>query len=116
MNMVRIIGRNIKRLREAQGITQEELSFRAKMSVSHLGSIERGMSNPTVETINRIAHVLNVEASIFLMENEAQQLSQEESMLVKKYVSYLMRMPKEKQKRLLDIIDALFMLEMENEE
>lgn len=61
------IGRNIVLLRKARGISQEQLALRAEMSVSYLRSIEHGQANPSVESLERLAEILGVEAWAFLL-------------------------------------------------
>lgn len=53
-------GRKIKRVRREKGLTQEEVSSRARMHVSTLGRIERGESNAPLQTLNKIAQALRV--------------------------------------------------------
>lgn len=55
------IGQKIRELREAQGLTQEELSGAANISNRALQRIETGSddSNPTLETLSAIATALN---------------------------------------------------------
>lgn len=57
---LRIIGDNIKRLRESKGLSINELSKRAGISKSTLSLIEAGKSNPTISTLWAIADALEV--------------------------------------------------------
>jgi transcriptional regulator with XRE-family HTH domain len=54
----RIVGRNIRRLRQARGLTQEELAFEAEIDLTYLGGIERGRRNPSLLVMVRIAKAL----------------------------------------------------------
>lgn len=54
------IGLKIKLLRNKAGISQEELGFRADISKTQIGLIERGESSPTIDTLDKIAHALNI--------------------------------------------------------
>ena len=54
------IGLKIKLLRNKIGISQEELGFRAVISKQQIGLIERGESSPTIDTLDQIAHALNI--------------------------------------------------------
>lgn len=54
-------GLNLKRLREQQGLSQEELYFRANLSKNQIGNIERGEVNTTISTIFVIAKALQIE-------------------------------------------------------
>lgn len=55
-----LVGRNIRRIRVAQGIPQERLAFDAGVDRSYLGGVERGEENPTVDVLDRIATTLAV--------------------------------------------------------
>lgn len=48
-------GEHIRKLREELGISQEELGFRANMSQTYVGQIERGEKTPSLETIKKLA-------------------------------------------------------------
>jgi transcriptional regulator with XRE-family HTH domain len=55
------IGRNVRRLREAAGITQVELAEKARMDRSSISKFEVGRANPSVLTLSRIAKVLQTD-------------------------------------------------------
>jgi len=54
------LGSRIRLLREARGLTQEELAERANLSVTFVGTTERGKNIPSVKTCQRLATVLGV--------------------------------------------------------
>jgi transcriptional regulator with XRE-family HTH domain len=56
-----ILGKNIKFLRTHKGLTQAVLAEKTDISIIFLSSIERGVKYPKVETLARIAQVLEVE-------------------------------------------------------
>ena len=60
MDWGKIVGANIRRLREAKGLTQEQLAGEADIAMRHLGRIERGEDNPAVEMLGKLAEVLGV--------------------------------------------------------
>lgn len=60
MDLVVILGRNIRRLREEAGLSQEQLAFDAGMKRSYLSDMERGVRNPTVKAVGRLAAALKV--------------------------------------------------------
>ena len=60
MDLVVTLGRNIRRLREEAGLSQEQLAFDAGMKRSYLSDMERGVRNPTVRALGRIAVALKV--------------------------------------------------------
>ena len=56
------IGKNIKKLREKEGISQDRLSKLADISSNTVAKMELDdSSNPTIETLQKIAKALNVE-------------------------------------------------------
>jgi len=55
------IGKNIKRLRQEKGLSQDKLSKLADLSLNTVVKIELEESpNPTIETVQRIAKALEV--------------------------------------------------------
>lgn len=55
------IGKNIKKLREKMGISQDRLSKLADISSNTVAKLELEDSpNPTIETLQKIAKALNV--------------------------------------------------------
>jgi transcriptional regulator with XRE-family HTH domain len=54
------IGALLKRLREERGGTQEQLAFDARITISALSRIERGLNNPGWATVAHIARALGV--------------------------------------------------------
>jgi transcriptional regulator with XRE-family HTH domain len=57
----RILGDNVKRLRLSLNLSQEELAFRAELDRTYISQIERGISNPSVLVLLKIAVILDVE-------------------------------------------------------
>jgi transcriptional regulator with XRE-family HTH domain len=60
------LGSNVRRLREAQGWSQEEYADRAGIHRTYVSDIERGRRNPTVTVVERLAGPLNVAAGDLL--------------------------------------------------
>jgi transcriptional regulator with XRE-family HTH domain len=56
----KILGRNVRRLRQQTGMTQEELAFEAEIDLTYLGGIERGRRNPSLLVMARIGKALSV--------------------------------------------------------
>jgi DNA-binding XRE family transcriptional regulator len=52
---------NVNRLRNARGMTQEELAAAAGMKQPRIAEIERGDANPKLHTLTRLAIALGVE-------------------------------------------------------
>lgn len=60
-------GINVRKIRQARGMTLEALANEVGLAYSYVGSIERGRRNPTLAVVERIASVLGVEPIKLLM-------------------------------------------------
>lgn len=58
-----LFGQEVKRLRTARGLSQEELSFRADIHTSYVSQLERGKKSPSLRTILQIARALHISAT-----------------------------------------------------
>jgi transcriptional regulator with XRE-family HTH domain len=56
----KIVGKNVRRIRQERGITQEKLAFEAEIDLTYVGGIERGKRNPSLLVMARIAKSLSV--------------------------------------------------------
>lgn len=66
-----LLGRRIRTLRKANGLTQQQLGEAADINYKFLGEIERGQQNTSFEILVRIAKALGVELSeLFKFEHE----------------------------------------------
>lgn len=54
-----ILGKNIRTLREANNISQEELAFKLSSARNYIGCIERGEKSPSLDFIFDIAKAFN---------------------------------------------------------
>ncbi len=54
-------GKNLKRLREAKGLSTRQFAYDAEISHSSVGRLEAGLSNPTLTTLVKIAEALEVD-------------------------------------------------------
>lgn len=61
MDVVRLFGENVRRVRTAKGLSQEEVAFEAGMKRSYLSDLERGTRNPSIRALGRLAKALGVE-------------------------------------------------------
>lgn len=55
------VGRNIRRLRQLRGLSQEGLAELAGNSWKNMGQIERGQSNVGIDVLSRVAAALSVD-------------------------------------------------------
>jgi transcriptional regulator with XRE-family HTH domain len=66
MSIRKRVGANLRRAREALGVSQEELADRAGLHRTYLSGVERGVRNPTVTVLEKIAKALKVKTSALL--------------------------------------------------
>ena len=55
-----LVGKVIQRLRKNKGMSQEVLSGLATLDRTHYSKIERGLRSPTIDTLFKIAHALDI--------------------------------------------------------
>jgi transcriptional regulator with XRE-family HTH domain len=54
------LGRNVRRLREQKGWSQEKFAFEADIHRTYVSDIERGARNPTITVVDKLAKSLGV--------------------------------------------------------
>jgi len=60
MRLARTLGLNVRRYRKERGLSQEALADAVDLAVTYVGQIERGLRNPTLDVVERLAKVLDV--------------------------------------------------------
>lgn len=63
------LGRNVRRLREHKGLSQEAFAFEANIHRTYISDIERGARNPTITVVEKLAVALGVTASELLVDS-----------------------------------------------
>ena len=58
-----LLGKEIARLRKQNGLSQEELGFRAETHRTYISQLERGLKSPTLGMILKLSRALNASAS-----------------------------------------------------
>lgn len=71
MELVAILGRNVRAARRRAGLSQEALALEADMKRSYVSDLERGTRNPSVRAVERLAAALGVPAWELLRGPEA---------------------------------------------
>jgi len=56
----KLIGDRIRQLRKEGGLSQEELGYKSDLHHTHIGSIERGQKNWSIDTLIKVAGGLKV--------------------------------------------------------
>jgi transcriptional regulator with XRE-family HTH domain len=61
MDVRQRVGKNVRRIRQALGLSQEKLAFECEVHRTYISGVERGVRNPTILVLERIAVALRCE-------------------------------------------------------
>lgn len=105
MNENQLLGKRVLEIRTRLGLTQEELAFRCNMHASHIGFLERGERNPSLETLSRLARGLEIPLHELLnFGEEANILVQDE--MTNRILAYIRPLSPTAKKQLYTIVKA----------
>ena len=62
------VGRNLRRLRNKTGVSQDEFADLAGLHRTYIGAVERGERNITLDTLQRLATALKADVEELLQE------------------------------------------------
>lgn len=65
-----IVGANIRRLRKAKGLTQEQLAHEAGVAMRYVAGVERAEENPSLRFLVKIADALAVPPAVLLTKDD----------------------------------------------
>ena len=60
MDMRKLVGRNVKRIRQEKGLTQEQLAELSGFSQQYISGLEQSRRNPTIVSLYELATALGV--------------------------------------------------------
>lgn len=63
-NELALFGRKIRELRTAKSTSQEELAWACELDRTYISGIERGIRNPSLKNIIKIANALDIKPSV----------------------------------------------------
>ncbi|OLP59631.1 transcriptional regulator [Xaviernesmea oryzae] len=66
MSIRKIFASNLRKTRQARGLSQEDLAFKAGIHRTYVSSLERCQYSASIDTIETIAHILEVEVADLL--------------------------------------------------
>ena len=69
MSIREVIARNLRRLRHARKLSQEELAHRADVDRTYISSLERCVYGPSIDVVERLARELGMEAADLLRQS-----------------------------------------------
>lgn len=68
MKLRRIVAKNLRRLRQKSGLSQEELADCAGLNRNYIGMIEREENSPTVDALEQISNALGIDPVVLLQD------------------------------------------------
>lgn len=74
MKLQKLIGKNIKFMRNLYSITQEDIAYRLDIGQSYYSLIESGTKPVSIEKLEKIAKILKVEPYILLKPNMQEEI------------------------------------------
>lgn len=66
MDLREVFAGNLRRLRHAKGLSQDDLAYEAKISRSYLSQLEKGAFYASLKIVGKLATVLDVEPADLL--------------------------------------------------
>ncbi|CAN7699347.1 helix-turn-helix domain-containing protein [Mesorhizobium sp. LjRoot246] len=66
MEIREVFARNLRRHRQAAGLSQEELAHRAEVDRTYISALERCVYGATIDVVDKLANVLGIEAADLL--------------------------------------------------
>lgn len=69
MESRKLVGINVRKYREKLDLSQEELAFEANMHRTYISGVERGVRNPTLVILDRLANALKVKPHELISED-----------------------------------------------
>jgi transcriptional regulator with XRE-family HTH domain len=66
MDLREVFATNLRRLRHAKGLSQDDLAYEAKVSRSYLSQIEQGVFFASLKIVGKLATALDVEPAELL--------------------------------------------------
>lgn len=67
VNLGHAFGTVLKERRKMEGLTQEELAFQAEMHSTAISLYERGLRQPTLYTVFKLARILKTQPSVLVL-------------------------------------------------
>lgn len=97
------IGKNIRNVRKAKKMRQEDLAEKTGLSVNYIGNVERGEKIPSLETFLKIVNALGVTSDVVLADVLDAGYVIRSSILSEK----MEKLPQEERQRIFDVIETL---------
>lgn len=102
------IGSKIRKVREAKGFTQKQVALEIGMDPSQYSKIEKGKTDPTTNTLEKIAKALHIELSeLFASDEIFKDINSADKTIIEK-VRLIEQLDEKERNSIYNIIDSLF--------
>lgn len=69
-DILKLFGKNLRKIRESKGFTQEQLANELGLEISQISRIERGVINTSIFTLYQISEFFKIDINEFFLQNE----------------------------------------------
>jgi transcriptional regulator with XRE-family HTH domain len=69
MSIREVFARNLRKARHSKGLSQEGLAYEAGIDRTYVSALERGVYGATIDMVEKLAAVLDVEPSSLLQQS-----------------------------------------------
>ncbi len=97
------VGSKIRKLRKEQNLTLEELSKKTGLSLSYISLIERGLKNPSLKALEKIAEFFGINPAIFFVDEG----NVEEKENIEVFLRTNTKLDEEERKMIIQLIESL---------
>lgn len=73
----KLFAENMKALRKAQKLTQEQLAEKAALHINYVSAVERGLKNISIVNIEKLAKALGVTMTVLVDESDTRPSAQQ---------------------------------------
>lgn len=102
-----LIGKNIRKIREAKGLSQKEVALTCKMDSGHYSRLENDKSDPALSSLAKIAKALGVNvAELFTADDVFKDVNSIDKTLMEK-ISLIELLDKKEKTAFFTMLDAL---------
>lgn len=106
-DILSIVGSRIKKFRKSKKLSQEELALMAYIDPTHLGRVERGESNCSIEMLDKLVKVLNISLEDFFKQTQPSNTDNEVFPVL---IDRLILLNKEEQECILELVNTAYKL------
>ncbi|MDW5318455.1 helix-turn-helix transcriptional regulator [Rhizobium sp. PL01] len=70
MELRKTFAKNLRRLRQAKGMSQEELAHRSELDRTYISSLERSVYSPSLDVVGKLSLALGVEVYELIVKSD----------------------------------------------